>query len=183
MARTILAEHVPTSIRDARDGEIVKVVGRMWARDEVLIAPISRNRCVAYYVFVEGYGFGSRSKSWTPFVRERQIVEPILEDASGRAFVSVDDVEVVVVKDVHREVGAGVDEHVDALLRAHGRKPQKVRLREGSIDVGERVAIVGRARWRVGEALHGYRGRSEVLELVAPDEHPLIVSDDPETFG
>ncbi|MEZ4340874.1 MAG: hypothetical protein R3B82_29985 [Sandaracinaceae bacterium] len=183
MARTILAEHSPTPIRDVRDGEVVKIVGRVAARDEVLIAPVSRHRCVAYYVFAEARYATTRNKGWAPAIRERQIVAPIVVDDTGRAFVEVDDVEVVVVKDVHRDVGAGADPHVDALMRAHGRDPHKVRLREGSIDVGERVAIVGLARWRVDLVAHGYRGRSEVLELVAPPEHPLILSDDPETFG
>jgi len=78
------------------------------------------------------------------------------------------------------------DLEVLVLLREHGFDTKtKVELREGTIDLGERVAVVGRVRRSaVREGTGGsYRQPPQQIALEAPDDHPLIVSDDPDTFG
>lgn len=191
MARTILAEHRTRPIREAVEGETVKVVGVVRALDETLRSPITGRPCVYFDATIRKKvppkKRANAAMAERTIVRDREAVEFVVEDEGGRALVKTGDMQVVLVRDIDEKMRAGSKPEVEALLALHGYDLgyEAVVVKEGALVPGERVAVVGRARWAPDEREHvvSYRDRRHLLLLDAPDAHPLIVSDDPETFG
>lgn len=193
MARTILAEHRARPIREAIEGMTVKVVGVVRAAAATLRAPLTGRECVYFDVRMEEAASDDHRESSDErkrsrrrvSVRDREAVDFVVEDESGRALVRTGDVQVVVLRDVDESVRGGERPEVDELLRLHGHSPRSLTVREGSIAIGERVAVVGEASWTFDDDAPGpesYRLRPQLLVLSTTADHPLIVSDDPETF-
>lgn len=191
MARTILAEHRPISIHEVPEGATVKIVGRVRKHQARLRSPLSAREAVYYDVVLTGIPHRRVSRplhergSHPLRIEERDAVDFLVEDDTGRAIVRTDDVLVAVVRDRDEDLGRSGEPEVRALLERYGRnKSQRVHVREGLIEIGEPVAVVGRASWiqAAPDAPASYRERPQILSLEAPDEHPLIISDDPDTF-
>ena len=184
MARTILAQVRVESIRDADEGAIVKVVGEVVVCERTLVSPLSQRECVYY----DARATAPAVKTVRAVrVHARDAVDFFVEDESGRARVRVGgDMQVVVVRDVDRKVGFFGYRGLRRFLREHGAGDVRVReIKEGSLEPGERVAVVGRASWVARDPAlvpTTYRERPQILVLSAPESQPLIVSDDPTTF-
>lgn len=184
MARTILAEHRPTFIREAEEGTIVKVVGRVRVAEQSVRSPLTSKTGVYFDVLVTAGGVQNQHPLR---IHEREAVDFYIEDETGRALVRTRDMQVVIVRDVDETVSLfSRRDGLRELLEAHGAEGRRsMNVREGTLELDEYVAVVGQATWVPGDAGSvpvSYRERPETLVLRAPDEHPLIVSDDPDTF-
>ncbi|MCB9591969.1 MAG: hypothetical protein H6719_04490 [Sandaracinaceae bacterium] len=177
MARGILAEHRPTLVRDVRDGATVKVVGHVRKAERALRSPLTGRVGVYYDVLVTGAGIRR--------IREQEAVDFYVEDETGRALVLTEDLQVAVVRDLDEKIGWLPDAGLRAFLAAHGAVRGYERAKEGTLELDERIAVVGRASWVPDDGANlpvGYRERPQILLLGAPSDQPLVVSDDPSTF-
>lgn len=182
------------SVADATDGTLVRIVGTLRGAGTLVRAPISGRTCAAFHVIVEEGG----GKNWLCVAEEREAHEFLVEDASGTALVRLRTKEgdAAIVFDrsgfIHDAPVA-----VGAFLAARGRRPvghlglnHGLRYSEGVLAPGERVAVVGRARWiddpngiATADRTADYRApaqRRRALVLEASELSPVRASDDPE---
>lgn len=146
-----------TSIEDAKDGATVRLVGRVaWLAQERLASPLSGRACVAFRVHVETRVRGRKSSYWRTTIDERESVDFVLEDPSGRAIVRARGGKLLIDLDHHRSSGTFHDAtpELRGYLAEHGQDStgllglnKPMRYREGVLEVGETVAVVGVARW------------------------------------
>ena len=112
---------------------------------------------------------------------EERYVDFSIDDGTGRLQVVTSVPRVAVVRDLHTRSGTFDDasEIEEAFLRRHELKSVNmiglniaIRYEEGVIEPGEEVTVLGLVRAEI-------RDGRRVLVIDAPDEGPLLMSDDP----
>lgn len=179
------------TIAEVFDGEIAKIAGVVRAATPLLAAPLSGRSCVFYEVLVEEYRSSGRSGHWESIVRESSAVDFLVVDDTGTALVETARMKVLPVHDTELSSGFLHDAtpELQAFLARHGESSEglifnrRLRYREGVFEPGERVRVLGRARWELapgtGEPGVGYRDVPKRLVLCAPSQSDLVASDDP----
>jgi hypothetical protein len=180
--RRALKKRTVTPIRGLRDGELVRVRGQVIAGERVLEAPLSRRSCVYYLATVDQE---TGRNHWREVAREERHAEFVIDDGTGKLHVNMAVSRVAVVRDLHTRSGTFDDasEVEETFLRRHGLQSTNfiglnlaIRYEEGTIEPGEEVTALGLVRTEV-------RAGQRVLVLDAPDDGPLLVSDDPRAVG
>ncbi len=191
---------VPLStVAGATEGARVRIVGRVVQRDHVLDAPLSQRRCVAFRVLVETRRQSGKSSHWVKTIDEHSEVDFILEDETGRARVEAPGGEFLIVLD-HSESSGFLNDatpELEEFLTARGHTStsfigmnKTMRYREGALELGEQIAVVGLARWEddpeagaVDAGGGGFRdaARKKRLVLTASEGAPIHASDDQAT--
>lgn len=181
-------------IAELREGRTGRLVGRV-GEGETLQAPFTGRSCVFYEATVEEYRSSGKTGSWRQVVREARGVPFVLDDDTGRAIIDPGGARVDVDIDMTTRSGAFDDATPveEAFLERHGLRStgwvfnKSLRYREGVIEVGETIAVMGQgvrepdpdAVGRVG----GYRqGPPTRLRLGGSARHPILLSDAPDTL-
>jgi hypothetical protein len=163
----------------AREGAVVRVVGRVLDQDPMLVAPVSGRRCVAYD-FELRYGNGeliTAGSASVPF---------ILDDEGARAVTSA----ACRVLALRRRLDErSRPEELPVAFAAwleenhasdEWRLERALRWRESRVEPGDRVAVVGVARREIAQqGQGGYRDAPTLLMLDDADDAPLSIGDDP----
>lgn len=200
--RQLLRKAKGVRISQARDGQLVKVVGRLHYADgeEPLRAPLSDRFGAFYVVEVEEHKRG-KNERWKEIIRERATHQTIwiVGAAEGeRALVDLGVADVELVMDARYESGFFNDAspRLESFLAAHGYGSEgwlfnkylnkALRYREGVLEQGERIAVLGRCvrepdpNPQAGGGERSYREAPTRLRLVPPAQHELLVTDDPQ---
>lgn len=178
-----------TPLRDVRDG-VARVTGRLGYAGEPLVAPLTGRRCAYYEVWVEQPGPGGSRRT---ILHQTAGQDFCLRDDTGKALVEIDGALFAVVKDAHTRSGTGADKgaHLEAMLARHQAKPassmyhDELRYREGVLEEGEHVSVLGKATWEpdpepgAESRDGGYREPPMRLVFSSPGAFKLLVSDDP----
>lgn len=187
--RRALAKVSATPVSEVREGTIVKLVGRASALGRPLTAPISERPCLAWHLAIQVRRGSGKNKHWRQVHQAMDAVTFSLEDETGRAHVDVRRVRMVLSEDHRAAHGGGWSDGSDELLAycaeqgidtstfLGGSVP--VRSREGVIDPGEVVVVMGVARFEEDPSAEGdgYRAVGKRLVLEAPADAPLLLSD------
>jgi hypothetical protein len=182
------------AIADLDEGRTGRVVGRVGEGDTVQ-APFTGRSCVFYEATVEEYRSGGKSGSWRQIAREATGVPFVLEDGTGRAIVDPTGARVAVEIDMTTRSGT-FDDATPAearFLGKHGLRAtgwvfnRSLRYREGVIEVGETIAVMGQGVREPDPAavgkVGGYRsGPPTRLRLGGSSRHPVLLSDAPDTL-
>jgi hypothetical protein len=181
-------------IAELREGLTGRLVGRV-GEGETLQAPFTGRSCVFYEATVEEYRSSGKSGSWRQVIREVSGVSFVLDDGTGRAIVDPGGARVDVDIDMTTRSGTFDDATPieEQFLTRHGLRStgwvmnKSLRYREGVIEIGETIAVMGQgvrepdpdAVGRVG----GYRsGPPTRLRLGGSSRHPILLSDAPDTL-
>jgi hypothetical protein len=191
-----LREVSVTPVRDAIDGELVRVVGRLRPGPRLLQAPLSGRACALFEVEVDLKVKRGKSSQWRPLIRESEAIDFFLEDDTGRALVRIAERQTALVLD-HEQRSGFLDDPTPALeayVARHGHETtggfglnRTLRYREGVLEPDETVAVLGRGRWEddpdpgAARAGEGYRASARRKRLVIEPSalSPVRVSDDP----
>lgn len=187
VGRRALKKVRPTRVRDAREGERVKVVGDAKPSGETLSAPLSGRPCVAWQlrVWVEERRTGD-------LVNESQVREFYVDDETGRALVRTSAAKLALEEDGEGGMGTfqAASPELEAFCKARGIDTKswvglerELRYREAVVEVGETVAVMGVARWEVDPgsiAKEGYRDGEKRLVVEAPRDGAVVISDIPD---
>lgn len=170
------------ALADAKDGQVVRVTGRVRAVESGLRAPLSGRHCVYYLATAEAiHDRRRRADGGWGEVREERYVDFLIEDASGVARVSMRAPRVAIVRDLHTRSGTFDDANAaeEAFLRRYGVQSttalglnRDLRYLEGALEIGEEVTVLGRAHVELAE------GR-RLVTIEAPPGGSVLVSDDP----
>lgn len=194
--RTKRALRAAKSVRiaDAPEGSLVKISGQVKLGDRTLTSPIGQRPCAVFQVTVEELRSSGKSSSWVTLVDDRDFVEFHLEDGTGVArVVPMPPLDLAIEKDVHVRTGS-FDEpepHLVDYLHARGYATEgwfginkKLRWREGVIEAGEEIAVLGACRRELDpdpRATQGYREKAKRLVVESPAGGKMLISDDPTT--
>jgi hypothetical protein len=176
------------------EGRTGRVVGRV-GDGETVQAPFTGRSCVFYEATVEEYRSSGKTGSWRQVVREARGVPFVLDDGTGRAIVDPGGARVDVDLDMTTRSGTFDDATPieEQFLTRHNLRSagwvfnRSLRYREGVIEVGETIAVMGQgvrepdpdAVGKVG----GYRsGPPTRLRLGGSSRHPILLSDAPDTL-
>ncbi|UJR86322.1 E3 ubiquitin ligase family protein [Sandaracinus amylolyticus] len=187
-------------VADAPDGQLVRILGTLRAGTRTLDAPLSQLTCAAYRVEVDVRVSTGKSSSWRSLIRDRESVDFVVEDETGRAIVKALQLEPAIVLDHHQRSGTWNDAtpELDAYLTRHGHKStdffgfnKGMRYQEGVLEPGETVAILGLARWEddphpgAARGGAGYRETARRKRLVIEPSAlgPVRASDDPSVLS
>lgn len=193
VTRRALGRVAATSVSDAREGTLVKLVGRVVPSGDALAAPLSARACVAWTVTIQLRRGSGKNKRWRDVHHGGHHVSFVIEDPSGRARVDVTRARVVLKADHYGQRGGWSDDATDALLAycaENGVETSNflgfdvpVRSREGVLEPSETVAVMGVARFEDDPtgASESYRGVAKRLVIVAPDDAPVLLSDHDDT--
>ena len=179
-----------SAIAEVAEGAVVRVHGTVTA-GATIIAPLTGRSCVFYEAVVEERVSNGKSSSWRQRVREVRGVPFVIDDGTGRTLVDPTNAEVDVHLDATLRSGFLDDPTPteQAFLQRHAQAGQgwvfnkQLRYREGVIEVGERIAAMGRpvrepdpdAVGQVG----GYRDALPTrVRLGGSPAHPIVLSDD-----
>lgn len=185
-----LASKERASIKDVEEGHEVKIAGRLAYAEEPLIAPLSGRPCACWEVVVEEYKSSGKSGSWREIIRDQECLTFFIEDDSGKALV-VDQVpRVAIDKDSHHRSGTFNDatEELSAFLHEHGHESvgmfgfnRRMRYKEGVLEEGEEVAVMGLARREADPSgsgrSGGYREAPTIVIIDAPEGGQCLISD------
>lgn len=176
LARAIRDARV-VRVAQAKDGAIVRIVGRLRPEGPALRAPFTGRPCAHYDAVVEERWLRDRGEvEWLPLGRETASRSFALEDDTGRALVETSRFEVLVVLDREVREEELEPELARAFLARYGEdraSGRVLRFREGVLEGGEKVTVLGRARWESGE------GGAKRLVIRAIEGGTVRASDDP----
>lgn len=192
-SRRAFRRAVHKKIADVKNGELVKIAGRIEAVDRALRSPLGAHRC-AYYETVIGFVMEElrhpQHADPSVLVRERYARELYVEDDTGKALIEVGTARIVVARESHRrgELTHAPSARVRSYLERHGYDASAFQGRtllceERILEPGDEIWVFGAARWerdphpsRHGTA--GYRDVPKRLVLGAPPDGVLVLTDD-----
>ncbi len=172
-------------IADVPEGAYRHIVGRVSKDKEWLRSPLTDQPCAAYVVVVEEPMSQGHMHGFRQVLSEQRAVSFAVVDESGRARVEPDVVRVELEAEESSEVGGLTtpNEAQQALLLRHGHSGARARrFREGILEPGAQVAVMGNARWLDDPSSAsdpGYRGTgaARVLELSGRQDAPVVIRD------
>lgn len=195
--RRALQDAPRVKVREVKEGQVVKVVGRLTYAGEPLSAPVSGRTCAAWHaeVWVSG---GQDEMTIPERIEDQRTQDFLLTDGTGTALVRPAFADLVIKQDARFRSGTfhSATPRLEAFLSRHGQSSmgtgwhtKDIDYREGVLEEGEFVAVLARGRWEIdphpgssGERA-GYRGEARRLVLVPPAGARMILSDHPDTRG
>jgi len=197
-ARRALRAAARVSVAEARDGQLIKIVGRLRSDPAArrLAAPLTGRACAYHETVVEERRSSGKSSHWRTLIREVDFAGSFfVDDGSGQALVEVASPRVVLVTDAHFRSGTFNDaaQELENFLTRHGESSEgwvfnrPLRYSEGALEEGEEVAVFGRCVLEPDPdpsgAGVGYRERAMRVKIMSPLNGELLISDDPRTLG
>ena len=169
---------------------MAKFIGQVEFVDDPLIAPLSKRKCAYYHVLVEQKISTGNSYYWKTIIDEKDHVKYVIKDNSGFAMILKEQLKSYIVLDRKYSSGAfnDADAHLEQYLQQHGQKSKgafkfnkALRYREGILEEGERIAVLGEGRWRQAEEVGLPKHYGRILVMETSEKSPLYLSDDPST--
>ena len=177
-------------ISDFKMGEIGKVVGHVEFIDPPLSAPLTGRICAHYHILVEQETNSGKNSQWKTLVKEEVSSRYLIRGESGCAFVQDYNIKRYIVQDRSFSSGFMDDPHVrlKAYLKSKGQDSENslgfnktLRYKEGILEENEVIAVFGVGNWKEAAELNLPAELGKVLEITAPAEDAVYLSDDPST--
>jgi len=182
-----LRKAVLKSIHSVTDGEIVKISGKVELTGPPLVAPLSGRKCAYYHVLVEQLVNTGKSTHHKKLIEE-EVAGPFgIREGRSCACIDTSRVESYIVDDAKYESGIFNDptEVLDNYLSAHNLNSENfigfnksMRYREGILEEGEVISVLGQARWKHTETGEWSDDFGKLLIIGPTDKMPVYLSDD-----
>ena len=177
-------------ISEFKDGDVAKFTGIIESIDEPLISPLSRRKCTHYNVLVEQEVSSGKSSHWKKLIARQDSNTFIIRGANGCAFIEGGKMKRHIVVD--REFSSGFMNdpkiHLKEYLEQHGHKNENfigmnktIRYKEGILELGEKVAVLGKGVWKMAEELSLPAELGKVLAITDHGDEYVYFTDDEET--
>jgi hypothetical protein len=179
-ARSSLRRQGRTSIREARGGDAVKVVGAVRHLRAPLRSPLGDLPCAGYEVVIEAWG----ELGWTELAREEHTSDFLVDDGTAVALVKASGADLALARRLVPADGEAYPRIVDLVAR-HDHEgldryvlvpgTHALRFREAIIQEGDRVAVRGVGCWERDPAAYTYRDLAERLVVRAPQGDRVLI--------
>ncbi|PKQ62014.1 hypothetical protein BZG02_13825 [Labilibaculum filiforme] len=177
-------------IATIKDGEIVRIVGNVEFIDPPLFAPLSKRKCSYYHVLIEQKVSSGKNSKWKTIIEEEVSNRFLIKDDSKFAFINDSKIRSYIVTDQSYSSGFFKDatDNLETYLKSKGYKSEgllginkTLRYKEGILEEGERIAVLGKAEWKDVAVLNLPKKYERILEITSSEEDPIYLSDDPTT--
>jgi len=164
-------------VGDVRQGDTVRVTGKLAHGPLTLDAPFSHRTCAHYDALLEERYLEEGKEAWSTVAHETSSRPFFIDDDTGRVQIDTTRFEGIVVRDHHKHRGDLDRDKALAFLAKHGHAAEisegrVLRYREGVLEAGETVTVLGTARFETHEG-------KKVLVLGSPEGGTVRASDDP----
>lgn len=175
-------------IKDFRNGDVAKIVGKVEFAKKPLIAPLSGRECTYYNILVEKQVSNGKSSSWKKIIKEEISQDFIIREKDKIALIDTQNVKSYLVPDKKFSSGAFNDAtpNLESYLHKHGHEStgllgfnKSIRYKEGVLEKGETVAVVGTGKWTETSEIFP---NERILKVISQPEKPVFLSDDPSTL-
>ena len=177
------------NILTCKDGDVVKLAGRAMRYQKLLIAPLSKRKCVYYRIIVEKLG----NKQNITLIDAEKGVDFFLSDGSQKALVNTEMVSSYLIPDANYSSGFMKDatDELENYLKRHSESSvsflgtnHSLRYYEAVIELDETIVVAGKAKWRTAIELGLPEESKPVLCLrKINSDTRLLLSNDPEIIN
>ncbi len=174
-------------ISEFKDGDVAKFTGVIESIDEPLSAPLSHRKCAYYSVHIEQKVSSGKSSHWKTLLEKSDSNKFIIRGANGCAFINGGRQKRHIVMDQEFSSGFMDDPlvHLEEYLTANGIASENfigmnktIRYREGVLELGEKVAVLGKGEWRTPEELGLPLALGKVLAITDYGDDYLYFTDE-----
>jgi len=177
-------------VKQVKQNEYVKLVGKAIGGDVPFIAPLSGRPCLCYYIVVEEKG---RKNSWHTYVEEEQFQDFFLKTEDDLVIIRPSKTHIDFQKTyyvIDYEDKSGFLNDAKPLLEKYLNTFDKdsygllglnknLRYKEGIIELSEDITVKGVAQWKVlTEPIEDY-SNLKILTLTGNSKEKLIITDYP----
>jgi hypothetical protein len=191
-------------ISDFKSGEVAKVVGNIKYIGKTLIAPLSGRKCVYYYILVEEHQYGQPSNNkvlnggWYKIIEEDVAGDVVIKQGNSYAIIETMMVKSYLIKDSQyssvlndSQYSSGllndVTSRLEAYLSKHDYdsaaflvKNNHLRYKEGILEEGELLEVVGKGNWKRKNEISFDIPADKVLVISSDNRQPVCFTDDPD---
>ena len=181
-AKQALKKAPLVAISEAREGQLVKIVGRVVRAEEPFTVPLSGHACACYEVrvYLSDGDFDRHD--------EARGVDFVIADETGRARVDCRSLEALVLDEgsYKEETLGALTPEIEAFFTRHGRigtlmSGQTIKYREWTVVEGQEIAVVGQVSMEADpEPAAGgrdYRSAPQRVVIGASTDGFVIVTD------
>jgi len=177
-------------ISDFREGQIAKIVGEVEFIDSHLFSPLSMRKCTYYYVHIEQKVSSGKSTRWKTIVEEEVSCKFLIKQGKYVAYINDNNIKSHIVQDRYfsSRIFNEPTPTIKKYLRSKGVSNENflgmnktLRYKEGILEHGERVAVLGKGEWKTASSLDLPEIYNRVLEVTSESDHAIYLSDDPDT--
>lgn len=180
-------------IHSFKTNEIVKVTGKALHVDTPLIAPLSKRKCIFYYVRIEQKKSNGKNSYWKTLVTDEKIQNFFLSDNDHMLIVqpTQNPINYISYLQIDKKTTSGTFNHpspeFESVLRSYNINPngflgfnKTLRYKEGIIEIGEEITVAGQVRWKtLNEPIPEYP-YSKIASIENPENKKIIITDLPE---
>jgi hypothetical protein len=178
-------------IIDVKEGEVVRIKGKIKCLGKTLSAPLSGRKCVYYHTVVErenDHRNRGISPQWSHLIEEEISGDIIVSDGKRYAVIDTRLVDSYLVMDKEYRSGylKNAALRLEKYLEKHGHKStgffgdnNSIRYKEGVLEEGELIAVAGKATWKTKKDFQFDLPVDKILLIHTDDWGPVHISDDP----
>lgn len=182
--RSIRSIH-PSSIANVKNGDIVKVTGKIVFAGRTLVAPLSGRKCAFYEVVVTE----QKGKQTISVINEKKRGDVVLYDGTGYVVVRDHKTQSLVVPDVLMHSGTfnSANPVMKEFLNKYGELSKGIMgfnrsltYKEGALENNEKCVVTGKAEWVSKSRLNIDIPDERILVISSAPNVECYISDDPE---
>jgi hypothetical protein len=177
-------------IAEFSDGDVAKFTGIIESIDEPLISPLSHRKCTYYSVHIEQKVSSGKSSHWKTLIIKSSSTKFIIRGENACAYINGGRQKKHIVMD--RKFSSGfMDDpelHLADYLKAHGHSSENfmgmnktIRYKEGVLELGEKIAVLGKGEWKTPEELDLPSTLGKVLSISDYENEFVYFTDEEET--
>jgi len=177
-------------ISEFKDGDVAKFTGTIESIDKPLISPLTHRKCTYYSVLIEQKVSSGKSSHWKKIIEKNDSNTFVIKGANASAYISGDRQKRHIVMD--REFSSGfMDDpklHLEEYLKQHGHNSENfmgmnktIRYKEGVLQLGEKVAVLGKGEWKTSEELGLPAELGKILAITDYGNDYVYFTDEVET--
>ena len=170
------------------EGETARITGKVELTGGPLTAPLSGRKCAYYHVLIEQQVSTGKGAHWQKYIEEEVAGKFGIRDGKYCAVVDCSNVKSYIIQD--RKYASGfmhdAQENLERYLSRHGKEStnmigwnRTLRYREGVIEAGETIAVLGKGEWKRVEQDQWSDDYGKVLMIRNPQGTPVYLTDDP----
>lgn len=175
-------------IAEVKEGETVRIKGRIMYLGKTIYAPASGRKCVYCHIIIEKEGYSKNGgKRWYEIIDDEIAGEVVIYDGKNYAFIETSLVNSYIVQDKEYSSSTlkSAKGKIEEFLKKHGHSmtdffgfENSYKYKEGVLEEGETIAVIGKATWKTDLEVDFKIPAKRILVLNA-QEGPVHISDDP----
>ncbi len=161
-----------------------------WELTKPLSSPLSHRKCAYYNVHIEQKVSSGKNSHWKTLIEKSDSNKFIIRGANGCAYINGERQKKHIVMD--REFSSGfMDDplpHLEEYLKENGHESENfigmnktIRYSEGVLELGEKVAVLGKGEWKTPEELDLPSELGKVLAITDYGDDYVYFTDELET--